>query len=151
MLCGAQRIQAQRDGARVRVQALHAGHVRDRGAQRAQARLAQRLRARRTFDSRVQKGVRRQRLGRMQASPMPSCQNTWRLAWDTPAKDDRQAVLSARTQCLILPPSTQLGEGGFNHPKPYKPSRQTPRTQERACTVIFFWKLSRDTPEYMRA
>lgn len=47
VLCGTQRVQAQRDGARVRVQALHAGHVRDCGAQPAQARLAQRLRARR--------------------------------------------------------------------------------------------------------
>ena len=70
---------------------------------------------------------------------------------NTPVKGDRQAVLSARTQCLILPSSTQLGEGDFNHPEPYTPSRHTPPIQERACTVIFFWKLSKDTPEYMRA
>lgn len=44
VLCALQRVQAQRDGAAVRVEPLHGRHMRHRRPQSAQARLAQRLR-----------------------------------------------------------------------------------------------------------
>jgi len=44
VLCALQRVQAQRDGAAVRVEPLHGRHMRHRGPQSAQARLAQCLR-----------------------------------------------------------------------------------------------------------